>query len=391
MIEREVSFAPETAPLRTDETLLLIEPYFLKVISAVAGGEAVYNKFIAPTTDFRPLGIEGRMNEAQANALSAAIVMAEGDSSARKVYSDQVSEVYQEYRSTLESLSEIVGADNITLVTHEQRSPNDLSGLDIGALTPEIELDNPTFSFRFSMPNVYTAYPRDMATNLNGHVFYNTRTLRNLGDGEDFSRSPLGENGAILTAGKAVLMSEYLREKGPTAQKSKDGLKALGYKVTWFPRCDPERQPKGKRAIVEGHIDDHAALIEGMDGNNHLLVGSSFLHQDKSTTEKIRRASDWIDANLIEVDDPDLPHLAFNFIQLCDGSIMISSTGKMVDDLYYPSNLEEVLQGIVGVDRVRVLPALKHIPVRMQAGLRCMTNVLPIQFLQKAREATGQI
>lgn len=391
MVEHSPKNHPEHKRLHPNETFVFISPYITYLPSQTSALLEVYNRFVAPRTTHKPLLLEGRMTPIESNLLGRALTEIERNPDALEVYGQVGDAVRAEYGGTLSALAQLLGKDRIILLTHETVTPSDLAQFEPELRKLENSFDYPRFSFRSTLPERYTVFPRDMACQYGNELVISPESLGGFEHPHTARYHTTSEGGAVLQSGNVVLISEWLRKVDPLVEQQKARLKQLGYKVAWFPLCDIAKQPVGKRSITPEHIDSSAALVSGRDGEEYLLIGSSFFHQDKPTEEKIKRATDFVGARIVEIDDSDLPHMAFNFIQLRDGSVALSRTGKRVGSKYLTSNLEAALEGIVGMDRVHLLPPLHHLPLRTQAGIRCMSNILPTDFVQKAKEATGQM
>lgn len=391
MVETSPRAHPENSRLRPNETFVFLSPYFVYLSSQTSALQAVYNRFIAPKTTYKPLHLEGRMTPADSIALEEAMHVIIDNPEALEVYGTVSDTVKAEYGSTVHALANLLGQDRIMLLTHERVIPPSLRSLEPQLREIEEGYPYPRFSMQFALPDRYTVFPRDLFNRFGDQFFLSPAALPHFEYPQTDRRFMTSEGGAVLQSGNVVLISESLRNTDPTAEQQKNILRQLGFKVAWFPTTNIDKQPIGKRSITPEHIDGHSALIEGKDGEEYLLIGSSFFHQDKQTEEKIKRATNLVGAQLVEIDDSELPHMAFNFIQLRDGSVALSRTGKKVGSQYLTSNLETALEGIVGMDRVHLLPSLHYLPQRTQAGIRCMSNILPTDFIQKAKEATGQV
>lgn len=390
MQERETRLPPETAPLKQGETFIFAGPDITQSPARINGALDVYNKCIVPTNTGLPVFVEGADFTEHVSEIYEALRLIKSDPKAATVFASKIFEVFCEYQFTLDALSNIVGKDRIMLVADRRAAELTDGLLAKGMDESTLYSKYPQFDLLYSGNGLSMAYPRDVATTYDNRLFIAPSVLTDY-QGEGFDRkSLLSEGGAVLNSGDVVLLSEKLRNTDPTAEAQRNMLRQLGYKVAWFPGCDPEKQPRGKKAIVAGHIDSHASLVEGKDGEQNLLVARSFFEQSSPTKEKVKRASDFTGAHLVVIEDSDLPHLAFNLIQFRNGVIAISQTGKEGGTEYIPSTLETALDGIVGPEKVIVLPPLRNIPQRTQAGIRCMSNILPTEFILKAKEATGQ-
>lgn len=218
-----------------------------------------------------------------------------------------------------------------------------------------------------------TIWARDRFMTVGGITFLDPAAFPDFKDSDDAVKSFFGEGGAVLTAGKAVLVSEYLWR----IRKQDPGFKILlerGFVVAPLPPVDPDKQKHDW--FNESHIDGHAALIVDKDGKLRLLVAESYSRQGNKTREKIRFAADSIGAEMEEIDDTSLPPLALNLIQFEDRSVVV--TRGETNDLTF------VLASLLGKDKVfQTSIPLVRIPSILARGIRCMTNTLPTSLLRR--------
>jgi hypothetical protein len=272
-----------------------------------------------------------------------------------------------EYVSIQRLLTHLVGKENLiitaTSIKMGKETSTGISWEEIRPPTEQFGFHTTDVSF-LSEKSLY--WPRDTYTLIDEEIFAK-RDIR-APQGEKIHTSNLGEGGCVLTKENAVLVTPNVWKN------SKHEILALqqkGYKTGMLPLVDPAKQKYG---FVENHIDGHAALIKGRNSQLVLVVADSYCRQGDGTKKLIRRACETINAEMVEVDDHNLPPLAFNILQLEDNStVMTSAQAK---------DLEFTLSCVVGADKVFTTEIpLIYIPGRTGGGIRCLTNLIPSRIL----------
>ncbi len=282
--------------------------------------------------------------------------------------------LYGEYISILSVLTKHLGSSNITIIKNKMTmgfknsKTGDLSLVDQDL--PEIsEFKNIRINSFIDYPSVWT---RDGFTSIGPITFLHPLYFLYAQESERVIKSVLGEGGAVLNAGKAVLVSESLWRRR-TQDKGCQILKDLGFVVAPLPPVDPSKQ--GYK-FNEDHIDGHAALILDKNGRLRLLITDSYSRQGNGTRKKIRFAAETIGAEIFEIDDRNLPPLVLNFIQFEDRSVVVTE-GETRD-------LTWVLEGMLSNEKVLITDKpIVNIPLSLQGSIRCMTAIVPNSVLKK--------
>lgn len=303
-----------------------------------------------------------------------------------------LTDVTTEHGAILHALGQRIEPDNTTLIqtdlimmrnnrpgvpqTIVYSTPPDVPGYESVRL-PSLDSykGDPTDTARFERLRK-GIYLRDLFTNIDGNlIFINDSEQRAFPVGKRVISSPLGEGGKVLISGKSVLVSPDLW-KDPQVKRQISDLRNEEYKVLYIPFVEEEKQAKDKREFVPGHIDGHASLIQDRSGNPHLLYAKSYSRQGSGTSKSLRSTAEMIGAEPIEINDTGLPHLAFNLVQLPDGSVVMTSSNDSKE-------LEDAVMNIVGEDQtVTTKIPVSQIPVITGAGIRCMTNIGPKWVLE---------
>lgn len=293
--------------------------------------------------------------------------------------------IVQEHGSILDALSSRMDPSRIQLVhTDLHTARKTLSGYKIRTSSPP---DMPGFtSIRLggqdSRPLIEQQFGervflRDLFTNIDGKYFFvDPNPSPDVVEGNNVILSPLGEGGKLIQAGKSILVSPDLWSN-PISRAHLEMLRKEGYKVSYLPPILKDGQPIGKRDFIAGHIDGHANLILGKDGNPYLLYAKTYARQGHKAASSIRSAADFVGAIPVEVDDDELPPLVFNFIQLADGSVIVSGSNGS-------KTLEEKIREIVGEEKLVVTDVpIIEIPQLAKGSIRCMVNIAPQSFIAK--------
>lgn len=293
----------------------------------------------------------------------------------KDLYNKHLEFMLLEYVSILEALKEIVGQEDIIIVKNKVwmlkrvGSSEKLMGFHLPVFNEWESIE-----FKYDVVDEST-WLRDAFTTVGGLTFLHPVAFKNYPNSNIVFRSLLGEGGHVISANKAVLVSEIIwRNRG--VDQSFRHLCDMGFSIAPLPHVDPEKQ--GFK-YAPYHIDGHAALIADKENKLHLLVSDSYSRQGNGTRKKIRFAAETIGAEIFEIDDRNLPPLALNFIQFEDKTILVSK-GE-TDDLTF------VLRGLIGEDKVLITKKpIVAIPESLSGGIRCMTNTLPDSVLNSLKK-----
>ncbi len=182
--------------------------------------------------------------------------------------------------------------------------------------------------------------------------------------------SPLGDNGSVLHRKNAVLVTQDIWRNH---KNEIEELKEKGFSVGSLPLVNPSKQKY--KNFPEEHLDCHACLIEGDDSKLYLVVADSYSRQGKGTRKKIRLAAETVEAEMVEIDDRNLPPFALNLIQFEDNSILMTDSEA--------KDLEYTLVGLVDRNRVYTTDIpIELIPRLTGGGIYCLTNTLSPQMIQ---------
>lgn len=289
-----------------------------------------------------------------------------------KDWENSMNAIVTEYLSILETLESVWDPKRISLVQTDvifgKRNPLDGSMQFKQSTAPDV----PGFrSIRLNQEHAASSQPerlflRDLFTNVNGELFFiDPDPSPGITESGNVYLSPLGEGGKVILAGHSMVVSEDLWKNPKTARDLKL-LRERGYRVVSLPRPNPSLGN-----FVEGHIDGHVNLLTGKDGNAYLLYARSYARQEAGCSKKIRSAAEFIGAEAIEINDTGLPPLAFNFVQLGNGVVLLSGSADLQE-------LEKTISDIVGVENLTVTDVpISTIPSLAKGGIRCMINSAP--------------
>lgn len=268
----------------------------------------------------------------------------------------------QEHAAIRDLLVSMVGSDRVKVINTKimgtKATKDGLAPVELGSLKPGY----PTFETPY-LNRYYQTWLRDAHTLLDDVMLVNPNAWTT---SAPFMRpSPLGEMGRVLLSGRTLMVGIDLWRDSKVDIRS---LQERGYNIAPLPVVDPTKQAN---EFHPGHIDGHAALIKDMGGDLVLLTANSYAFQGSGTRKQIRSGAMLVGAEVVEIDDIDLPSLSLNLIQFEDGSIACTATRSGL--------LESTLADIVGPDKVfsTSIP-LELIPEKMTGSIRCMTNVVPL-------------
>jgi hypothetical protein len=301
----------------------------------------------------------------------------------KKPDDSQVDKIIEEHLSVLAALCSVVDHENVYLVqTDLIMAKRTASGVDIISSTPPDMKYFPSIRLggQESLPIEMQKFGervflRDLFTIINGFCFVDPDASPDVKEDDRIIRSSLGEGGKVLQAGRVIVVSEDLWQD-PSSRKHLEELRRKGYLVAYIPPVEANLQFGTGGEFIRSHIDGHTSLVTGKDGKMYFLYAKSYARQGGKTAKALRNAANYIDAIPTEVDDEGLPPLAFNFVQLRDGSvIMTGSDGSQ--------KLKERVAEIVGPDRlITTSVPIVEIPRLSKGGIRCMVNSAPMSVLQ---------
>jgi len=371
MPEREHRATTESQErLRPGEVLLFPKPgYFMQHVR-YAGALAIYRRYINPL-DPNPSEVNLAVHEPQIQEHIRQYGFQEFHEYERKVIT--------EYSDLLNGLIDAVGEDNLHL-TNNSFSPSEnthtytLEGRSTAYDNQVVHMQSITF------PAGFHAFPRDMFTQFGRTIFVNPWAFPRFRETNQYRKSRVGEGGMSVIAKNAIIFSEKLQED-KTAIRDIKALEQRGYKVAFVPPVIREKQPPDRQEFAENHIDGHCALIMGKDKKLHLLFALSYAEQDRKTLRALVGAGRKVDAEMAAVQDSEMAHLDLNFIQLPDGSVVYPVTGRETTEGYLASGLDRALIDLVGGENIIYVPSVVNMTRLTRAGLRCMTNTAPVNFL----------
>jgi hypothetical protein len=268
---------------------------------------------------------------------------------------DVLLSLLKEYASIYELLAGLVGKENIivakTEFTFGKNSPT-------GVQLQSVNLPNELSFGAVEIPPLskfYRAWPRDAYTLVDAKVLISKDAWST--QGKNMEYSGLAEGGRVLARGKAILVTPDIWKT------SKDEIRSLqerGFKVGRLPFVDPVKQ---KYDFKENHI-------EGENGQLYLVVADSYSRQGGHTRSSISQACDSVEVEIVEVDDKNLPPLAFNLVQFDDRSIAMTTSEAR--------DLDVTLSWLVGKGKIFTTEIpLVQIPNLTCGGIRCLSNIIP--------------
>jgi hypothetical protein len=289
---------------------------------------------------------------------------------ARKKFNEMAfTSLLTEYVSIHDLLSELVGKENIvvteTALTFGKETSNGIVWKNIQLPTERFGLCSVNIPF---LTEHYRSWPRDAYSLINEKILIN-KDAWTISD-ENIKISNLGEEGKVLSKGKSILVTPDIWKK---SQEEIQKLTQEGYRIGMLPFVDPTKQ---KYDFKETHFDGHTSLIKDKNDNLALVVADSYSRQGNDARKLIRRGCETIGAKMVEVDDRQLPPLAFNFLQFEDKSIAMTISEAR--------DLKLTLGNLVGNDKVFTteLPLI-YIPKLTVGSIRCLTNIIPSWILTK--------
>ena len=253
-----------------------------------------------------------------------------------------------------------------------------------------------SFSEGFFPP--YVAYPRDFSVVLPGMLLVNYKVGElkiKEKDGCRIVGSPYGDGGRVLFSKDTVLVSERLVGKDDRSRAAESGdlekIREEGIKVGMIP-CPLVQiflaSGETDRLFFNDHLDRIACLIEGRDGNLHLVIDPNLFtanwkgengifwtpRSPEETLEVIKKVCNPLGIEVHCLKKLRVPY-ALNLIQFPDGQILM--TGG--DDF-----AAETIKGIVGWDMVFKTPVpIRFFPVFCYAGIHCLVSEAPLPLLKK--------
>lgn len=272
----------------------------------------------------------------------------------------------KEYAAILDTLTSVVDRDDLRLI---QESSHARYAQQIGHPTPDFGLKMIVFEAKDIHPMLWL---RDGFTTVGDFAFVNPKYFRYIPQSSKIIHSKFAEGGLVLNTGNAVLVSEELWKK-PRADRAFHLLKETGFRIGSLPLVDTIKQENG---FPPNHIDGHAALITSREGKPTLLAARSYLLQGGQTYKLVRRAAETVGAQLIQVDDRNLPPLALNLIQFMNREVVVTATDY--------ADFNQLLVELLGPEKVHSTRiSISEIPQNWLGSIRCMTTTLPYSLLQQ--------
>jgi hypothetical protein len=276
-----------------------------------------------------------------------------------KIDDDLAKSIIREYYSIYGLLAGLVGRENIIVLKNK---------LNIGTTEKDAIIPIPDDFGAKRLPfltDFFHTWIRDAHTILNDKIFTNRDAWIEQDNNTEISK--IGEGGKVLTRSKSILITPDIYEE------SKEDLQNLinsGFKIGYLPFVDASKQ---KNRFHKEHIDGHTTLVEYAGNRLALVVAKSYIYQGGGSEKQIKKAADKIGAKLFEVDDKNLPPLAFNLLQFADRSIAMTSGAKI---------LETILASIVGKEKVFTTRyPIENIPKHHWGSIRCLTNIILSQYI----------
>ncbi|MDP2585997.1 MAG: hypothetical protein Q8P29_03900 [Candidatus Levybacteria bacterium] len=269
--------------------------------------------------------------------------------------------LFNEYDSIYKLLKRLVGKNLIVIKTDFTVGKSTPTGPEFKNIDLPNEMSYGSVSAPF-LTTFYRSWPRDAHTLINGKILAN-KDAWNI-EKDNIRISGLGEGGKVFTKKNSILVTPDIWKNSRDEIR---GLINIGFKVGYLPFVDPKKQ---RHDFKENHLDGHSGLIEDKNGQLALVVAHSYSHQGNGTRKLIIRACESIDAQIVEVDDRNLPPLPFNFEQFEDRSIAVTNSEAR--------DLEVTLMNLAGEDKVfKTDVPLVKIPRLTCGGIRCLTNIIP--------------
>lgn len=210
---------------------------------------------------------------------------------------------------------------------------------------------------------------RDVFCTIGETSFVNPRYYPSPTHSNSVQSSTLSEGGSVLVSGNQVIMSENLYNFSRN-RKALDDLRRSGITIASLPWVDTKKQTFNSPA---GHLDSHVNLIRNNKGELYIIVAKSYSMQNNQTAKKIGKAREKLEAQVVTVDDSKLPPFAFNFIQLNNNRVIMTSRAP---------ELSQALGSIIGEELVvQTRHPFITIPRYRMGGIRCLTNVIPQEVL----------
>ncbi len=287
---------------------------------------------------------------------------------------DQSLRLIAEYHTIFNTLCNTVGRENLVVADAPViTAKHTIAGLAVREFRVPTELNFGAVPIPFFHDDD-RLWPRDAYTVFqNRLLIYPDVWYGPLPQDQITAFSLLGEGGKVLTRLKALLVTEDIWQ---SSDPSLVELRSHGMRIAPLPFVD---QSKQKYTFPLDHIDGHALLVETKRQGLLLAVSKSYYYQGKNSSGSIRKAADTISARLTIVDDRNLPFLAFNLIQLYDGTVVMTGPRNNQLTVVLGSHVKRV---ITTDTPITLLPQLTS------GSLRCMTNDLSPSMQQLIRTST---
>ena len=241
-------------------------------------------------------------------------------------------------------------------------------------------------------------YPRDLAMVMPDEqtIFVNSSGIPGRGTSScgirKVKRSYYGEGGAILQRQQtAVVTTQWLNEQNRLTDPTQFSMLSeakIGQLIRLPNNLISFSLPNGQLGYTyEEHVDRYAGLLEATDGSLHLIIDSAYPKSyELGRTEprvKMEEVISIIDERCTEngvvlhvLEYPLEVPLSLGFAQLNDGTV-IMTTGE--------PQLETLVTSLVAQEkiiRVGGKHPFQHIPAFAKAGIRCLLNEFPEDFLR---------
>lgn len=226
-----------------------------------------------------------------------------------------------------------------------------------------------------------TTYPRDIMVDFDGEVFINPRANVDILNVET-TESPLGEGGRILKSDRKILMADprLLNEGSREATQHAEALRdrfTVGYLP--FPLALDINFNTGREVMfTQSHIDRVAALVNGSDGKDRLLLESTYAEsssprQGDYWPQILRTCQELgIEPVVVEQETFSIPG-RMNMVQFADGEVLMTGGEE---------ELAGIVGEIVGTEKVHTtdVPIIRY-PLLRRGGIRCITLFAPERIL----------
>jgi len=206
--------------------------------------------------------------------------------------------------------------------------------------------------------------------------------------------SLLGEGGRVLGRGKTVIVPELFPDENGVWDESVtrdacEEVEELGFLTVAIPNPDCLTMEANGRTTTtfNDHIDRVAGLLEGKNGELHLIVDPEYRIWDgdqgqlstSASIESIRRACDKAHVAVHAPSRLSVPY-SVGFCQLPCGKVVMTSGDDAV---------AELVENIIGSENIfpTEIP-IEFYPAYVHAGVHCLISELP-EFLCPRQQTQG--